>query len=124
MNLETVLQDYKDRTHLRHEGDDYYLIMPFFHRYSDDSIQLHFYTEGEMLYLSDCGDTHAYLMDRYVDRAAFHDRIEGIKKRFFLKETEAHALVLEFPSDQIFSIERFIGFFIQGVTLIANVDLV
>ncbi len=123
MDITTVIEDFKQRIRLqKEECGDSYLIAPFFQRYSDQSVTLKFYQQNDDLYLSDCGTTLQYLYDRYLDVESYREKIQKIKKRFFLTE-ENGEFILQFPSDQIISIEMFVGFFVQALTLIANVDI-
>ncbi len=122
-DIERVLEDLKERVHLRKEGDAYYLISPFFHANESESVPLRFFREGDSLFLSDCGSTFVTMDNRYIDISAVRDRLERAKRRFFLTERERGELVMEFPSDQVISIEMFLGYFIQGISVIANLDI-
>ncbi len=123
MDITKILEDYKGKTELRKEGNEYYLVFPFFQRYSTDSVRIKFYEEDDSLFVSDCGDTAEYLENRYINLEDHREKLDAIKKRFYLKETDKHEFVLEFPSDQVLSIEMFFGFFIQALSNIANIDL-
>ncbi len=123
MNIKRIINDFIERISLREGDEETFLIMPIFHRYENYSITLKFYMEGEYLYISDCGSTFEYLDNRYLYPEDYREIIEKVKKRFFIKEKEKGELFLEFPSDQIISIEMFMWFFLQGISIIANVDL-
>ncbi len=123
MDISKIIEDYKARTHVNKEGDYYYLIMPFFHKESSDSIRLRFFEENGELYISDCGDTAEYLDIMYIDIEEYRDTIEKIKERFELTEGKYHEFIMHFPSDQVISIEMYLGYFIQALSLIANVDI-
>lgn len=86
-------------------------------------MRLKFYKAEDCLYLSDDCSTVEHLENRYVDIEAHRERVERIKKRFYLTEKEGHEFVLEFPSDSYPSIEMFVGFFLQAISLIGNLDL-
>ena len=121
-NIKQILEDYKAKMRLREEGDEAYLMLPFFQRYETDSIMLKFYTEGEDLYLSDCGCTVDYLFGRNINIEDYRDSLERIKKRFFLSERNGNEFIMCFPSDSTLSVEMFVGFFIQAVSVIGNID--
>ena len=123
MDITKIIEDYKNRTELRKEGNAYYLVFPFFQRYSTDSVRIKFFEENDSLFVSDCGDTIEYLYNRYINIEDYREKLDAIKERFYLTETDNHEFVLEFPSNQIISIEIFFGFFIQALSNIANIDI-
>ena len=122
INLKQILEDYKGKMQLREDGDEVYLILPFFQRYETDSIMLKFYAKGDDLYISDCGCTVEYLFGRYVNVEDYRDSLERIKKRFFLSERNGNEFIMRFPSDSVISVEMFVGFFIQAISIIGNID--
>lgn len=122
-NPEKILEDLKSRMKINLEGDEAYLVAPLFHRYESDSIPLRLYEEEDSLFISDCGSTREHLENRYVNIEDCREAVERIKKRFYLKENEKGEFYLEFPSEDTLSVHTFIGFFIQAISIIGNIDL-
>ena len=123
MSIEDIIEDYKSKTVIRRDGKDAHLLIPFFQRYEFDSVAVKLYEEGNDLFISDCGGTFEHLTNRYVDPYEYRDVIERIKKRFCLFESPDHEFILRFPSGDLNSIEMFIGFFFQAISIIGNVDI-
>ena len=112
MQFQSVVQALKNNIHIKYEtAFDAYLVAPFFFRHGSESVSLKLYLEDESVFISDCANTYEYL------------QIERIKKRFYLKETPSRELYLEFPSENELSVLTFLSFFLQGISLISNVDL-
>ena len=122
MRLNEILDDYKRRTHVKSEDGEDYLIIPFFRPNESDSVQIKMYECDGDLYISDCKSTFTYLYDRLIDVEDYRDKIDRIKKRFYLKEKDGE-LILCFPSEDLCSIDMFIGFFIQGISAISCIYL-
>ena len=72
----------------------------------------------------DGADGSARLENRYIDIESVRSAVEKIKKRFYLTETEEHEFIMEFPGDDKNSINTFIGFFIQAISIIGNLDII
>ena len=123
MNLSDLLRDAKERASLVETEGGAYLKIPFFHRYESESVTLKFYEIDDCLYLSDDCSTVAHLQNRYLDIEEYREIVEKIKKRFYLTEQEGHEFVLAFPSDSYPSIEMFVGFFLQAISMLGNLDL-
>ena len=124
MQFQSVVQALKNNIHIKYEtAFDAYLVAPFFFRHSSESVSLKLYLEDESVFISDCANTYEYLQNRYIDAAEYREKIERIKKRFYLKETPSRELYLEFPSENELSVLTFLSFFLQGISLISNVDL-
>ncbi len=123
MDINIALEDFKSRMYIRESYGEQHFIMPFFLMGSDDSLPLKFYEENGVLYISDSGATFDHLTNMYVDVYKYSEKIEKVKERFGLREGDYHAFVMAFPSDQVISVEMFVGYYIQALSVIANIDI-
>ena len=121
MNPCEIFEDFLRKSHLKNYDGEYYLVFPFFRPHEDDSVEIRLYSKEGELYISDCGGSFRYLADRGVDREEYRERIDRIKRRFYLSEKDGE-LYLRFPSPDPSSAEIFFGYFIQGISAISCVD--
>ncbi len=122
MDFQEVIDDYKAHTRLRVCEGESYLIFPFFHCREDDSVPLRFFERDGESYLSDCGSTFEHLDNCYVEIESKREQIERVKKRFRLTE-EKGELLMRFSSEQTVVMEMQLGYFIQAISVIGNIDL-
>ena len=123
-DLEAILESFKKKMRIMDEGEEAFLVMPFFRLREDDSMVLKFFEEDDCLYISDSGDTVRYLSDRGGNIEDYRESFEKIKKKYFIKERGEYELVLEFPSESASAVHTFVGYFIEGLTLIGNLALI
>ncbi len=123
MNVENLFQDLKNRIDLRKESDGYYIVSPFFFKNTFDSVTFKLYEENDSLFISDCRYTRDFLNDKWLDFKKYGKKIDKIKEFFHIKDGEYGDFIFEFPSTQIVAVEMLIGVFIQGISLIAYVDI-
>lgn len=96
---------------------------PFFHIESDESIALKFsQAEDGRPVISDCGTTMDYLEVRGVDIEKYRERLDAVKARFFIEE-ENGVFRMAIPTNDLQHAEVYVGYFIQALSVIANIDL-
>ena len=123
IDVKQLVEEYSKSMRIRQEGDVIFLTPPFFHIESDESIALKFSkTEDGLPVISDCGTTVDYLELRDIDIERYRGKLDKIKKRFFL-EKENGAFTTTLPTDSMNYVKRAVGYFIQAICVIANIDL-
>ncbi len=123
MDIEKLLDEYRERTTIRRSGEYVFVTPPFFHLESDDSIALRFSEKADgRPVLTDCGTTKDYLDIREISLKKYREKLDAIMKRFGIKE-ENGAFVMEMPTNSPLHVERNLGCFIQAISIIANIDL-
>ena len=108
------------------ERDGYTIVTPhFFHIDSDESIALRFSeTEDGRPVITDCGTTRDYLELSYINigDSKYKAKLDAIKERFFV-EYDDGAFVMTIPTTSPLMVLNHIGYFIQAISIIANIDL-
>ena len=123
IDIEQLLDEYSKSIRIRQSGEFIFVTPPFFHVESDESIALRFsQTEDGAPVITDCGTTIDYLDSRGVNIGRYREKLEKIKKRFFLEEEDG-AFKMTLPTDSLNYVKRSVGYFIQAISLIANIDL-
>ena len=123
LDIQLLIDEYAKSTGIRYSGDTVFLTPPFFHIESDESIALRFsQTEDGRPIISDCGTTLDYLELRGININRYREKLEAVKKRFFLEE-ENGAFTTTLPTDSLNYIKKALGYFIEAVCVIANIDL-
>ena len=123
INIEKLLGEYSKSIKIRHEGDFIFVTLPFYHIESDESIALRFSeTEDGRPIVTDCGTTRDYLEVTDVDMKNYRKKLKAIKERFFIEEEDG-VFFMTMPTDRLISVKNHLGYFIQALSLIANIDL-
>lgn len=106
------------------ERDDAVFVTPhFFHLDSDESIALRFTeTPDGRPIVTDCGTTRDYLELMDIDLNDHRDKLNAIKERFFI-EYDDGAVTMTIPTDNPPTVMSYLGYFIQAISIIANIDL-
>lgn len=123
IDVEKLLDEYREDITIRYQNDNVFIALPFYHLNSDESIALRLYeTEDGRPIITDCGTTRDYtdLMD--IRLKDYREKLDKIKKRFFLEE-ENGAFVMTMPTNSLVSVQNHLGYFIQAISIIANIDL-
>lgn len=100
-----------------------YVALPMYHLDDNDSIALRFtQTEDGRPIVTDCGTTmdHLELMD--VNIKNYREKLNAIMKRFGIEEQDG-AFVMKMPTSSLNFVAMNLGFFIQAISIIANIDL-
>ena len=123
IDVKKLIEDYANTIRIRENGDHVFATPSFFHIENDESIALRFSeTEDGKTVITDCGTTRDYLELMYINLKDYREKLEAIKQRFFIEEEDG-AFVMTIPSSDIHRINVYIGYFIQAVSVIANIDL-
>ena len=122
-DIAQLVEEYSKSVKIRQSGEFVFLTPPFFHPESDESIALRFsQTEDGRPVITDCKTTVEYLESRDIDIEDYREKLEKIKKRFFLEEEDG-VFKTTLPTDSINYVKKSLGYFIQAISLIANIDL-
>ena len=123
IDIERILDLYRKDTRVRHDEDCIFITPPFYHSKSDESIAIRV-TEAEngLITLSDCHTTEDYLELRDVYLNEYSERLERVIKRFGLIH-DGNVFRITVPSREDNYIEFYLGYFIQALSIIANIDL-
>ena len=123
IDIEKILDLYRKNTTIRHGNDSIFVTLPFFYTKSDESILIKI-TENEegLPVFSDCHTTEDYLELRDVELSDYSERLKKIIKRFGLVHDE-NVFRMTVPSLDDIYIELYLGYFIQALSIIANIDL-
>ena len=123
IDIEKFLDKYRQDTTVRCGNDCIFIALPFFYPKTDDSISIKI-TENEegLIVLSDCHSTEDYLELRDVKLSDYSERLQKIIKQYGLIH-DGNVFRMIVPSLQDLYIQIYLGFFIQAMSLIANIDL-
>lgn len=123
IDVEKLIEEYGKSITVRDKGDRILVTPPFFHISSDESIVLKFSeAEDGRPIISDCGTTLDYLESMDIDPKKYRERSDAIKERFFIEENDG-VLAMTIPSTDLRTVGKYVGYFIQAVCIIANIDL-
>ncbi len=124
IDIEEFLDKYReDITVRRSENGCVFLTPPFYHLNSDESIALRFSeTEDGRPVITDCGTTKDYLELMDIRLKDYREKLDAIKERFFLEEEDG-AFLMTLPTNSLEYVKLHLGYFIQAISIIANIDL-
>ena len=123
INFEKILDQYRSNTRISRGNDCIFITLPFYHTKSDESIAIKVTeTENGLPVFSDCHTTEDYLELRDVELSEYSERLEKIIKRFGLVH-DGNVFRMKVPSNDEIYIELYLGYFIQALSVIANIDL-
>ena len=122
INIEQLINEYSNSIKIRRDDEYVFVAPPFYHVGSDESIALRFSeTEDGRPIISDCGTTKEYLELMGVNVENYRNKLNAIKKRFFIEEDNG-AFIMTMPTDSINTVKMHLGYFIQAISIIANID--
>ena len=123
-DVEKLIKEIPESTTIRHRDGCIIVTPHFFHIDSDESIALKFSeTEDGRPIVTDCGTTRDYLEIMEINLKKYQDKLNAIKERFFIEEDEYGSFVMNIPTNSIPMARNYIGYFIQAISIIANIDL-
>ena len=123
IDVEQLIEEYASSIRVRKSGEFIFVTPPFYHVESDESIAFRFSeTEDGRPVITDCGTTKDYLDLMGIRLEAYRDKLNAILKRFFIEE-ENGAFTMTMPTDSINAVKTHLGYFIQAISIIANIDL-
>ena len=124
IDIEKLTEEYFKSVTIRHRDGCVFATPPFFHIESDESIALRFSeTEDGRPIVTDCGTTRDYLEITDINLKNYQDKLNAIKERFFIEEDENGAFYTVIPTASLNRVKVFLGYFIQAISIIANIDL-
>lgn len=124
-DVEELVKKFCDSIRIKHSGSgEYTFVTPhFFHIENDESIALRFsQTEDGRPVITDCGTTRDYLELMYINLSDYKEKLDKIKERFFIEEEDG-AFKMTIPTDSYLQVLNYVGYFIQAISIIANIDL-
>ena len=123
VNIEKILDLYREDTTVRRGEGCVFILLPFFHTKSDDGITIKVSEDEDGLpVLSDCHTTVDYLELRDVELSDYSDRLKKIIRRFGLT-LDGNVIRATVPSLDENYVEIYLGYFIQALSIIANIDI-
>ena len=123
IDIEKLLDQYREDITVRSGNSGVFIAPPFYHLESNDSIALKFSeTEDGRPIITDCGTTKDYLDLMNINLKDYREKLNAIKKRFWLEE-ENGAFIMTIPTNSLPYVINHIGYFIQAISIIANIDL-
>ena len=123
IDIEKFLDEYREDITVRYGDGKVFITPPFYHVESYDSIALRFSeTEDGRPVITDCRTTRNYLESMDINIAAYREKLNAIKERFCIEE-ENGAFIMTMPTNSPNYVKRSLGYFIQAISIIANIDL-
>ena len=123
IDVERILDLYRKNTTVKCGDSGIFIALPFFHTKSDESILIKVYeNEDGLPVFSDCHTTVDYLELRGVSLTDYGKRLENVIRRFGLVH-DKDVFRMTVPSLEDIYIELYLGYFIQALSIIANIDL-
>lgn len=121
--VKQLIEQYRKDVTIK-EKEKYTLVTPpFFHIENDESIALKFsQAEDGSPVISDCGTTMDCLEIKGVDINKYRERLNAVKARFFIEEEDG-VFRMAIPTNDLQHAEVYVGYFIQAISIIANIDL-
>ncbi len=123
IDIKALLDQYREDITVRYGNDAVLISLPFYHLESNESIALRFSeTEDGRPVVTDCGTTRDYIESVDIRLQDYREKLNAIKERFFIRE-ENGAFVMTMPTNSLVSVQNHLGYFIQAISIIANIDL-
>lgn len=108
---------------IEERNGSFFIINSFFFLGSDESVSLRINeTEDGSFILSDCGSTMDYLEIEDINIADYEESLRAILNRYNIT-FDSGVFQKVTGSNTEFSLKLSLGYFIQGLTLIANIDM-
>ena len=123
IDIENFLDLYRKDTTVKYGNNCIFIALPFFYPKTDESISIKI-TENDdgLLVLSDCHTAEDYLELRDVELTDYSERLQKIIRQYSLIH-DGNVFRMTVPCLDKIYIEIYLGYFIQAITLIANIDL-
>lgn len=123
LDINEILKNYNDNISCRTFDDFHIVAIPFFFPNSSSSIAVKIsFDELERPILSDCHTTLDYLDEMDIDIDEYKQRLDKILYRYDLK-IEDREFKLSVPTTQPYYLTKYLGFFIQALSLVANINI-
>lgn len=123
MDITELLDQYRNSINVRYGNGCVFVAPPFFHVGGDESIALRFsQTKDGRPIITDCGTTKDHLELKDINIEKYREKLNAIKKRFGIEENDG-VFIMEMPTNSLNFVEISIGYFIQAISIIANIDL-
>lgn len=123
LSINDIFKNYQDNVSYREFNGAHIVAIPFFFPNSCSSIaiKISFDELGRPL-ISDCHTTLDYLDEMEVDIDRHKQKLQKIMRRYDLKRNDRE-FSLAVPTDQPYYLTKYLGFFVQALSLIANVNI-
>ena len=123
INITEFLDRYRADISVRYGNGCVFIALPFYHVGSNESIALRFSeTKDGRPVITDCGTTKDHLELTDIQIENYREKLNAIKERFYIEEDNG-AFIMEMPTDSIEYVKMHLGYFIQAISIIANIDL-
>ena len=123
IDITEFLDQYRNSVSVRYGNDCVFVAPPFFHIGGDESIALRFsLTKDGRPVITDCGTTKDCLDLMDINLKNYREKLNAIEERFGIKEDNG-AFVMEMPTASPDFVQKHLGYFIQAISIIANIDL-
>lgn len=121
--INEFLDTYRKDTHSDLGSTGYFAAPPFFFYGHDESIAIRFSEDEEgNIYFSDCHVTLDFLEVEDIDITLYQDKLQKILARYDMV-LDGNVFRMKVYNSAPNTIERYLGYFIQALCLIANIDL-
>ncbi len=119
-----LFKDYIDSFLVKDQGSFMTVAPPIFFNGSFDSIAVRIAKNEEGGYdISDCHTVQDYWDEYFGDIDKYGDRIERICEKFGLNRGDRGAFCTQTVGDDPVRVGRHIGYFIQAMMLLGNIDI-
>lgn len=123
IDINEILKNYLDNSSYKEYNGSYIIAIPFFFPNSSSSIAIKIsFDEFQRPILSDCHTTLDYLDEIDVDIDKYQRKLEKILDRYNLK-IEDREIKIDVPTTQLYYLTKYLGYFIQSLSLIANINV-
>lgn len=123
IDINEIFKNYNDNISYSEFNGSYIIAIPFFFPNSGNSIAIKIsFDELERPILSDCHTTLDYLEEMDIDVSDYKQKLEKIMYRYDLK-LEDREFKLVVPTTQLYYLTKYLGFFTQSLSLIANINI-
>lgn len=123
LDIKKIMERYVQKVEYSESTNSYFIFIPYFFLGSDEGIAIKVsFDEQGLPIFSDCHTTLDYLEYEDVDIDEYRDRLERILKRYGMI-LDGNVFRLKVGTDDEFNVQVCLGFFIQALTLIANIAL-
>lgn len=123
IDINTIFENYKENISYREFDGSYIVAIPFFFPGTSESIAIKIsFDELGRPILSDCHTTLDYLEEMDIDINMYSQKLDKILTRYDFT-LQDRTFTLKVPTDQPYYLTKYLGFFIQGLSLIANLNI-
>ncbi len=123
MDINKVLDNYRKDTRYREFDGKYIISLPIYFPNFNESVAIRLETDTQgRPSISDCHTTIDYLEEMGIDIILHSTKLEKIMARYGLIQNEKE-FVLNVPTDNEEYLIKYLGYFVQAISLIANIDM-